>query len=80
MLRARPAELRWSSEDQATLVKWRRGVCIFYGFAALTMFAAWEVHHLANPQSKDATAVMASSTALPPNARSGVPLNVPNIR
>jgi hypothetical protein len=48
MNRSKTPGLIWSPHDEATINRWRRAVCIFYGFIGIVLVAAWGVQQLVN--------------------------------
>jgi len=53
MNRSKTRGLVYSSDDEATVRRRRRAVCVFYGFIGLVLVAAWGVHRLVNYEYQD---------------------------
>jgi hypothetical protein len=39
----KPEKVNWSPDDQVTVIRWRRGVLIFYGCTFLTLILVWGI-------------------------------------
>ena len=69
MNRSKMRGLVHSPDDEATVRRWRRAVCVFYGFIGLVLVAAWGVYRLVNYEYQDAGIVDAQT----PTSVSAVP-------
>jgi hypothetical protein len=63
MRRLRPAQLGWTTEDQATFSKWFKAVCVFYGALALLLFAGLGAYVADSGQTRATAAITSTPTA-----------------
>lgn len=63
MRRPGPAQLGWTTEDQATFAKWFKAICVFYGALALLLFAGLGAYVAESGQTRATVAITSTPAA-----------------